>query len=95
MHSKYVYKKVPKPNTPLPSGGRFCDRLWWLMETHGDSALKVSRVVNVSCKTIFTYVSGKENPKVRVVIALADHYNVTTDFLLGRTRMPYGYSNSQ
>lgn len=95
MHSKYVYKKVPKPNTPLPAGGRFCDRLWWLMETRGDSALRVSRIAGVSCKTIFTYMNGKENPKVKVVIALADHYNVTTDFLLGRTRMPYGYSNSQ
>ena len=95
MHSKYVYKKVPKPNTPLPAGGRFCDRLWWLMETRGDSALRVSRIAGVSCKTIFTYMNGKENPKVKVVIALADHYNVTTDFLLGRTRIPCGYSNSQ
>lgn len=85
------YKKIPRPNTPLPKGERFSDRLWWLMETRGDSALRVSRIAKVSCKTIFTYMSGRENPKVRVVMALADHYGVTTDFLLGRTRAPNGY----
>lgn len=64
------------------------------METHGDSALKVSRFVNVSCKTIFTYLSGYENPKVKVVIALAKHYGVTTDFLLGLSDKP-NYGTSQ
>ena len=82
------YKKIPRPRTPLPTGETFSDRLWWLMETHGDSALKVSRFVNVSCKTIFTYLSGHENPKVKVVIALAKHYGVTTDFLLGLSDKP-------
>ena len=94
MYIVNMNNKIPKPKTPLPPGGRFCDRLWWLLQVNGDTAAYASRVAGVSCKTIFTYLSGKENPKVRVVIALADHYGVTTDFLLGRTREPRGYTDS-
>jgi len=83
MAADFNWKKIPHPKTPVPDGKRFADRLWWLMETNGHSALRVSRIVGVSCKTISTYLSGRENPKVRVVIALARHYGVTTDFLLG------------
>lgn len=82
------WRKLPHPKTPIPPGNRFADRLWWVMETHGHSALRVSRIVGVSCKTIFTYLSGCENPKVKVVVALAKHYGVTTDFLLGLSDDP-------
>jgi transcriptional regulator with XRE-family HTH domain len=91
---KYLYTKVPRPQTKLPSGNRFCDRLWWIMEINGDSALKVSRMVGVSCKTIYSYLSGKQDPKVSVLLAVADHYGVTTDFLLGRTLETHGYGTS-
>ena len=88
MTTKLMRKKMPKPKTPLPESNTFADRLWWLMQVHGDTAAIVSMVCHVSFMTINRYLKRHENPKVKVVMALADHYNVTTDFLLGRTRTP-------
>ena len=85
------YMKIPRPKTPMPDSDKFCDRLWWLMETRGDSVLKISRATGVTGKTIISYRAGHTDPLVRVVLALADYYGVTTDFLLGRTRSPNGY----
>ena len=86
--TKLMRKKMPKPKTPLPESNTFADRLWWLMQVHGDTVAIVSKVCHVSFRTISVYLNGHENPKVKVVLALADYYNVTTDFLLGRTRTP-------
>ena len=86
MAADFNWKKIPHPKTPVPDGKRFA-------ETNGHSALRVSRIVGVSCKTISTYLSGRDNPKVRVVIALARHYGVTTDFLLGLSDDPNGASH--
>ena len=58
------------------------------METHGDSALKVATQVGVSSKTIYQYLSGEVDPKVFVLTALSDMYDVSTDFLLGLTNEP-------
>jgi HTH-type transcriptional regulator, competence development regulator len=38
------------------------------------------------------YESGQSQPDIETINKLAEFFNVTTDYLLGRTELPYGYT---
>ena len=82
--------KIPHPNTPLPAGDRWCDRLWWLMEVHGTGVSELAREVGRSKSCISAFASGKNEPTIGLVIAVCQHYGVSADFLLGFTDNPKG-----
>ena len=87
--------KIPRPNTPMPGDKRFRYRLWWLLETRGESAKTLAREsdIDVVEKTLYTYLSGRAEPRASTIVQIAKHYGVTTDFLLGLSddpkRVPY------
>ena len=46
---------------------------------------QVARLINVDQTTVSAYENGTRQPSYDVLVALADLYRVSTDYLLGRT----------
>ena len=46
---------------------------------------QVARLVNVEKSSISMYETGMRQPSYTTLVRLADVFNVTTDYLLGRT----------
>ena len=67
---------------------KFTERLKQLREEHGVSQATVSKVVGVSRYAIYAYEKGKAAPSLDGLVALADYFDVTLDYLLGRTDTP-------
>jgi transcriptional regulator with XRE-family HTH domain len=59
-------------------------RLKELRLEHGYTMKRVAEFVHVTEASISLYEAGKREPSYSVLIALADLFDVTTDFLLGR-----------
>ena len=45
----------------------------------------VANAVRISAKTYERYENGEREPIASTIVALADYFGVTTDYLLGRT----------
>lgn len=56
-----------------------------LREDHDLTQAKVGAAVNVTQRTYAYYESGQRMIPPHVLCALADFYNVSVDYLLGRT----------
>lgn len=67
---------------------KFAERLKLLREEHGLSQDKLGKEIGVSRYAIYTYEKGKASPTVEGLVMLADYFDVTTDYLLGRTDTP-------
>lgn len=67
---------------------KFAERLKLLREERGLSQDKLGKEIGVSRYAIYTYEKGKAFPTVEGLVMLADHFDVTTDYLLGRTDTP-------
>lgn len=63
-------------------------RLRDLREDHDFTQQKLATLLHISQATYSEYESGKINVPVEVFLKLADFYNTTTDYLLGRTDDP-------
>ena len=54
----------------------------------GLSQLRVAMDLNMSQNTISRYETGEREPGLAELIAIADYYNVSIDYLLERTNDP-------
>lgn len=63
----------------------FAERLKQLREERGISQAVVGKVIGVSRYAIYTYEKEKAAPTLEGLAALADYFDVTTDYLLGRS----------
>ena len=52
------------------------------------SQLKVAMDLNMSQNTISRYENGQRRPSFEELVALADYFDVSIDYLLGRTDNP-------
>lgn len=50
----------------------------------GLNQVELAKIFNVSKQTVSNWESGKRTPDAQTIEKLADFYNVTTDYLLGR-----------
>jgi len=66
----------------------FAERLKELRIEHGMSQDAVGKIIGVKRYSVCGYEKGKNFPEVAGLIILADHFNVSTDYLLGRTDNP-------
>lgn len=66
----------------------FAERLKELRTSSGLSQDSLGKIAGVSRYAIYTYEKGKAFPTVEGLIALADYFDVTTDYLLGRSDQP-------
>ena len=69
---------------------KFPERLKQLRDVRGVSQAAVSKEIGVSRYAIYSYEKGKTAPTLDGLIMLADYFDVTTDYLLGRSDTPKG-----
>ena len=68
---------------------KFSDRLRLLRNEKGLSQSELSRILGcVSKSSVNMYERGEREPGFAVLIAIADYFDVDTDYLLGRTEIP-------
>ena len=63
-------------------------RLKELRKKRGISQLKLALDLNMNQNTISRYETGERQADYETLIALADFFNVSVDYLLGRTENP-------
>lgn len=66
----------------------FSERLKELRLEKGMSQDAVGKVIGVKRYSVWGYEKGRNFPEVPGLIALADYFGVSTDYLLGRTDNP-------
>lgn len=63
----------------------FPKRLRELREREGKSRSVISQLCGLSDSAIRRYERGKIKPNIDSVVAIADYFHVSVDYLLGRT----------
>ena len=63
----------------------FFERMKELRGECGETQLQVAEAIGVTMRQYQRYESGDQKPGLDYLIALADHFNVTLDYLAGRT----------
>ncbi len=64
---------------------KFSERLKELREEKNLTQMQVSKGTGLSQNAIALWENGKRVPNANAVVALADFFEVTADYLLGRT----------
>jgi HTH-type transcriptional regulator, competence development regulator len=70
----------------------FGKRVRFLRKKRNMTQKDLADVFNLSESTIGMYERDEREPSFEFVRQLADFFNVTTDYLLGRTDLPHGYT---
>ena len=63
-------------------------KLKQIRKSKGISQLKLSLDLNMTQNTISRYETGVREPGINELIKIADYFNVSVDYLLGRTENP-------
>lgn len=63
-------------------------RLREIRKAKGISQLKLAMDLNTSQNTISRYETGEREPGIKELIRLANYFNVSVDYLIGRTDEP-------
>lgn len=63
-------------------------RLKILRKDKGISQLKLALDLNTSQNTISRYETGEREPGINELIKIADYFDVSIDYLVGRTENP-------
>lgn len=65
------------------------DRIKKLREDKGLTQADVCLALNIAQSTLANYETNFRSPKMDVLIAIANYYGVSIDYLLGRTDTPF------
>lgn len=68
--------------------GKFSERIRELRLARGMSQDALGKVAGVKRYSVYGYEKGNNYPEVPVLITLADYFEVSIDYLLGRTDNP-------
>jgi len=63
-------------------------RLKELRKKKGISQLRLATDLNTTQNTISRYETGEREPGIYELIKIADYFNVSVDYLIGRTENP-------
>lgn len=69
----------------------FCERLRELRTRHGYSQNELAKAIGVERTRYNKWETTGSEPSFAVLVQIADFFDVTTDYLLGRTDIPTGY----
>ena len=64
----------------------FCRTLSLLRREKGASQRAAASALGISQALLSHYENGAREPKIEFIIRVSDYYNVSTDFILGRSR---------
>ncbi|MCI1689886.1 MAG: helix-turn-helix domain-containing protein [Leuconostoc mesenteroides] len=60
-------------------------RIRELRKKRGLSQDRLANEMSINIKTLRRYEVGENNPRVAILIELADYFNVSIDYLVGRS----------
>lgn len=60
-------------------------RIRELRKKRGLSQDRLANEMSINIKTLRRYEVGEHNPRVAILIELADYFNVSIDYLVGRS----------
>lgn len=63
----------------------FASRLYELRISNGINQKVLANALHVTSQSISNYESGKREPRIPDLIAIADYFNVSVDYLIGRS----------
>lgn len=66
----------------------FPSRLKELRKLRNVSQVRAGEIAGITSKQIQRYEAGESEPTLSVLLALADYFNVSLDYLTGRTDNP-------
>ena len=66
----------------------YFERMIALRKQHGYSQQRVSEILHIASRSYQYYEYGQREPTVSVIIALAELYGVSADYLLGMSDDP-------
>ena len=66
-------------------------RLKELRKRKGLSQLRLATELNTTQNTISRYETGEREPGISELIKIADYFNISVDYLIGRTENPHLY----
>ena len=66
----------------------FKDHLRQIRKNHKSTQKQVAAAIDVTERNYQLYESGSQKPSFDVLIALADYFNVSLDYLVGRSDDP-------
>lgn len=66
----------------------FPSRLKELRKLRNVSQVRAGEIAGITSKQIQRYEAGESEPTLSVLLALADYFNVSLDYLVGRTDKP-------
>lgn len=66
----------------------FSERIKLLREERGLTQSALGEIIGVKRFSIYSYEKGRAYPEMRGLVALADYFNVSMDYLAGRTDNP-------
>ena len=72
----------------MSRGGGVFVRLKELRKNKGISQLRLATELNTTQNTISRYETGEREPGIDELIKIADFFNVSVDYLIGRTENP-------
>lgn len=75
--------------TDMSIKSEFSNRLEILIREFGLQKKQLAKELGVSAVAITKYAKGLSMPSFEIISAIADYFNVTVDFLLGRTAIPF------
>lgn len=62
-----------------------------LRQDHDLTQDELSKALHIDRKTLSNYETGYRTPNIYLVVKIADYFNVSIDYLLGRTNIPTPY----
>lgn len=66
----------------------FAKRLSELRENQGINQTELAKILTVAKQTVSNWESGNRTPDNEMICKIADYFNVSIDYLLGRTDNP-------
>jgi transcriptional regulator with XRE-family HTH domain len=66
----------------------FCERIAELKSKKKLFQKDIAKAINVSVRQFLRYEKGEQQPTLPVIIALADFFDVSIDYLVGRSDNP-------
>ena len=79
----------------LDPQGALAHRLRYLRSVKKLKQVDVASAINISSRTYSNYERAYRMPDLRILASLADFYNVSTDYLLGRTTLHHCYPRNK
>ncbi|MBO0530365.1 MULTISPECIES: helix-turn-helix domain-containing protein [Clostridium] len=67
----------------------FGDRLKELREEKGMTQEQLGKLLNITKQAVYSYEKGDNEPTIDALVKIADIFNVSLDYLLGRTKERY------